>query len=546
MTARKAAPSAFCRFACLLGATVAIAADAQAGSIDDIEFHWDNTIDLSTQYGLRNASSGTSGYCALYTLQSPTAGAAGDRDCVYGAGFHSARIDFLSQIDAAYGNVGLHASAAAWYDAIDNSENISSNGGALRAADSSEQGGHEIELFEAFLHGVIETGNDRPLSFRVGRHSVIWGESLFFTGNGIAAGLAPVDSYMVQSIGTYHTKNVYLPVDQISFSWATTNDISIQAYYQFEWRRSRIDPQYAYVDPNNVLGAEGTRLIELTAPGRGSFYYSRRPDRLPDSTDQYGAALKFHRGDFDFGLYALSYDSKTPNIYYYPNFSSASALNAPGAYSLEYARGIEIYGASVAAPLGDAAVAAEISGRRNMPLVNGGIFPRPQPGGQPAFVGRPLYPLGDTLHAQFSWLYTVPPVPGLPDGASWRGEIAANHLLEATANANALTRGRTRTAAALRMVFEPQFFQILPRIDVTVPVGVGYNFLGLSQTDPAMNRGTGDIDIGITATIDGVWKGAVTLTHYFGNAKYSIVSFGGPQQPLDDYDLIELSVERSF
>jgi hypothetical protein len=140
----------------------------------------------------------------------------------------------------------------------------------------------------------------------------------------------------------------------------------------------------------------------------------------------------------------------------------------------------------------------------------------------------------------------VPPLPGLPDGASWRGEVAVNHLLETTANANALTPGRTRTAAALRMVFEPQFLQLLPRIDVSVPLGVGYNFLGLSQTDPAMNRGTGDINIGVTATIDGVWKGAVTLTHYFGNAKYSIAGFGGPQQSLENRDLIEISVERSF
>ena len=132
------------------------------------------------------------------------------------------------------------------------------------------------------------------------------------------------------------------------------------------------------------------------------------------------------------------------------------------------------------------------------------------------------------------------------NGASWRGEVAVNHLLETTANANALTQGRTRTAAAMRMVFEPQFLQLLPRIDISVPLGVGYNFLGLSQTDPAMNRGTGDIDIGVTATIDGVWKGALTLTHYFGDAKYSITGVGGPQQPLENRDLIEISVERSF
>jgi len=531
----------------MISTAVAVAAGAQAGMADDLEFHWDNTVDLSTQYGLHNASSETSGYCALYEEPgNPTLPGSARRDCAYGSGFRTARVDLLSQIDLAYKDIGLHASAAAWYDAIDNDDDVSRDGSTLHSADISEQGGHDIELFEAFLHGMIEIGDDRPLSFRIGRHSVVWGESLFFQGNGIAAGLTPTDSYMVHSVGDYYSKNVYLPIDQISLSWALENDLSIQAYYQFEWRRSRIDPQYGYVDPNNVLGAEGTHLIQLTVPGRGIFFFNRAPDRLPNSTDQYGLAMKYHRGDFDFGLYALSYDSKTPNIYYSPNASSASALFAPGSYSLEFARGIEIYGASVSAPLGNAALAAEISGRRNMPLVNGGIFLPPRPGGEAIAPGRPLFPIGDSLHAQFSWLYTVPPLPGLPDGASWRGEVAANHLLETTANATALTPGRTRTAAAVRMVFEPQFFQLLPRVDITVPLGVGYNFLGLSQTDPVMNRGTGDIEIGLTATVDGAWKGALTLTHFFGNAKYSIAGFNGPQQSLESRDLIELSLERSF
>ncbi len=513
-----------------------------AAPLDDFTFHWDNTIDLSTQYGLRNASPAAAGYCALYAAQALTPEARDEGSCVYGAGFHSARVDFLSQIDADYGSYGLHASAAAWYDAIDNSENISKAGNALRAADSSEHGGHDIELFEAFLHGVTDVGGDRPLSFRLGRHSVVWGESLFSPENGIAAGSAPIDSYMVQSATDYHTKNVYLPVNQLSLSWSVLSDLSIEAYDQFEWRRSRIDPQYAYIDPNNVLGAEGTHLISLSVPGRGTFYYDRAPDRIPNSSDQYGLAVKWHRGDFDIGLYGLSYDSKTPNIYFYPNVTAS----APGRYSLQFARGIEIYGASITGPLGNAVFAAEVSGRRNMPLVNGGVFIRPSAAGPAPLTDPQLFPEGDTLHAQFSWAYTMPPLPFLPDGASWRGEFAANRLLETTANTAQLAHGRTRTAAALRMVFEPQFFQVLPRIDVTTPVGFGYNFLGLSQTDPSMNRGTGDISVGLTATFDQTWKGAMTLTHYLGRSKYPVTGFSGPQQPLDDWDYIELSVERSF
>ena len=43
-----------------------------------------------------------------------------------------------------------------------------------------------------------------------------------------------------------------------------------------------------------------------------------------------------------------------------------------------------------------------------------------------------------------------------------------------------------------------------------------------------MNRGTGDIDFGVTATFDQAWKGAVTYTHYFGESKFPPVGSGGP------------------
>jgi hypothetical protein len=529
----------------LLSACCLAAPAAWAGPFDDLQVHWDNTLTVSTEYALHNALPSAASYCALPAHRS----LANDMDgaCVYGTGFHTARVDLLSQVDLDAGNYGVHASAAGWYDGLDNDENGSSQPGSFHTAEVSDQGGHQLELFEAFLHGTVDLGRDQPLSFRIGRHSLAWGESLFFQNNGIAAGLSPIDSYMVQSPSDYRAKDTLLPVDQVSASWAATSELSIQAYYQFEWRRSRIDPDYAYIDPNNVLGAEGTSLLSLTVGRLGTFYYRRRADISPDSTDQYGLSVKWHRGDYDIGLYALSYDAKTPNIEYYTNYGFGSGPSV-GAYRLEFPTGIEIYGASLAGPLGDAVFGAEISGRRNMPLVNGGVFVSP-------YQVRPLtyegeggrsFPLGDTLHGQFNWIYTVPPVNFLPDGATWRGEVAANHLIEATDNRGQLSPGRTRTAAAVRTVFEPQFFQVLPRIDITLPVGIGWNFLGLSQTDPAMNRGTGDLDFGITATIDQAWKGGVTYTHYFGRSKFPVVGTGGPQQPLGNWDYIQVSVARSF
>jgi hypothetical protein len=142
----------------------------------------------------------------------------------------------------------------------------------------------------------------------------------------------------------------------------------------------------------------------------------------------------------------------------------------------------------------------------------------------------------------------MPPAPVLPGGAKWTGELAVNRLLDAALNGAQITSGRTRDAAALRTIFEPAFFQVLPRVDITTPVGLGYNFFGLSTVDPAMNRGTGDISIGATATLDQVWKGAITLIHYFGDSKTPPIFFAtvGGSRSLADWDSIGVSVKRTF
>lgn len=524
----------------------------------DLEINWDNTVKLSTIYQPGSTSLNVAGYCTEVTSDSTATIRASDQHgCGYGASFISGRLDWTSELDLAYRGFGIHASSAAWYDVVDNSQNADkafsvhdpyTGSTAALSTDTSELGGRNIELSEAFAHGTVTVSDDQPLTFRVGRHTLVWGESLYFANNGIAAGQLPIDTYVVQAVSTYQTKDVFLPVGQASFNWQVASNLAIEGYYQFEWRRSRINPEDASASATDILGAEGNRVIGLVIPGIGPIYYGRGRDQAPpSSTGQYGLALRWQHGDFDYGLYGLRYNAKTPNIDFYPGLSAGFSGQYPiaGTYSLQYPRGIEIYGVSATGSIGNASIGIEISGRRNMPLVNGGIVVPSALGWR---TGNGLYPAGDTLHAQLSWVYVTPPLPGVPAGATWTGEIAANRLLQTTANPNQLQPGRTRTAAGLRTVFEPRFFQVLPRVDITTPIGVGYDFLGLSEVDSAMNRGTGDISVGITATLDQVWRASLGVTHYFGKSKNAFIvrspSDGG--QSLENWDFISVTVQRNF
>ncbi len=98
------------------------------------------------------------------------------------------------------------------------------------------------------------------------------------------------------------------------------------------------------------------------------------------------------------------------------------------------------------------------------------------------------------------------------------------------------------------MVFEPQFLQILPRIDISTPIGIGYNFLGLSEVDPAMNRGTGDMTVGVNRDRRSGLEGHAQPHPLFGQTKFAPAPFGDGSsgRALSDWDFIGVSVERSF
>jgi hypothetical protein len=514
----------------------------------DMRISWDNTLDETLVGQPGAAGFGPAGRCTPGVNQFASSVFL---PCLSREGLTSARTDWLSRVVMNYQDFGLQVSTEAWYDpAYDlwkNKGNPSANN-ALATQYFSATGGTpyaNIELYDAFIHGSTDLGDDQPLSFRIGRQVALWGESLYFVDNGIAAGQAPVDTYRYQSGNYYQSNASFLPVGQGTFSWQPTTDLALVGYYQFEWRPGQFTPYDAYDSNVTILSDQFTHQVILPGPGGNPEIFNRVNDITPKGNDQFGLGLRWHAGDYDFGLYGLSYDAKTPELYFFEPANSFAA-GATGHYALVYPQGTEIYGASLNGPLGDASFGAEVSARRNMPLVNAGVL---VPNGVAADNDRhPLYPIGDTLHAQFSWIYATPPLPGVPGGANWTGEIAANDVLGVTANAGQLVLGRTREAAALRTEFEPQFFQVAPDLDLTLPLGLGYNFLGRSETDASMNRGTADLSVGATVTLDRSWKFGLNGTHYFGDTQNNFLPNepAGVRRPLSDSDFVSLTVERGF
>lgn len=513
--------------AALAMSTVLLAPDARALELlegESYDLRWDNTLQYVAAFRTDRYNP--------YLVADPNAD---DGDRNFAPGLISNRIDLFSQLDFVEDGFGARVSGQGWYDTAYHGRNDNDSPATFnpfsvphnRFTKSVETlHGQDAVLGDAFVHGEFALG-DWPASFRAGRYVLLWGESLFFADNGIAAGQAPTDQIKQADEPAAYARDVSLPVTQASITVQPRADITLSAYYQFQWRKSRMPGSGSYFSLADYLDAGGERYIFTSGA-----YLFRARDRLPPSQGQYGVALQISADDFSYGVYALRFHAKEPEVYLHPDTPLVAGND--GTYELVYPQGIELYGASVSGYIGEVNAAGEISFRRRMPLVANPIV---VPSGVVADGNHhPLYPLGDTLHFQASFLDTFEP-NSVWDRADVNFEFAGNDVLSFTANRAALDPLSEKFALALRAAFEPQYFEVLPGLDLTVPLGLGYGVLGNSATDPSQYGRAGDVEVGVKATYRTVWEADVTLTHYLGSWVW---------QPYADRDFISLRFSRTF
>lgn len=529
--------------ALLLASRPVLAAPDATGSA--LTFAIDNELRFSTLYRLQSPRSGMAFTAPGY----PPFGTSGEHD-----GFVSWRLDWRpgAQLDwqGSSGSLGVRASAELWRDLSHGTADptrsflyvyrVPGEYGEV-VTGLAPMRDRAAELREGFLYGATEFGEGGRVSFRVGRHTLLWGESLYFTANGIAAGQAPQDAASADPGSQYRSRDQYLPVGQASFSLQTEAGLALQGYYQFEYRATRLGNYGAYAETVGRLGHRAGDLLATLAPGNGTLFLLPGAVNKPGNGGQFGVALKGRAGDLRYGLYALNYTAKTP-LFALTAASSPDGVPTGGLapYSLVWPKSIALYGASLSGFLGDASYGTEISFRHRMPLLSATLV---APAGQPA---APLVPRADTWHAQASWEWPLPPAAFLRGGATWSGEVAANGRFGSGSNWGQAMPGRTRAALAVRSVLEPRFFQVLPRLDLSLPLGIGYGVAGRSPIDAAMTGRAGDVSIGIAARFGQNFEALLNLTHYFGRGALSGYGMSGTARPAGNGDYASFSIRLVF
>lgn len=512
----------------------------------DFKLRWDNTVKYSAAFRLKSQSPGLIVDANMDD---------GDRN--FDKGLISNRVDLLSELDLSYKNAGFRMSGAAWYDTVYHRANDHDSAATASQASvayheftdaTRNLHGKKAELLDAFVYSRFELGTMQA-NVRLGRHTVLYGETLFFGDNGIAGGQAPVDVIKLVSVPGTQFKELLMPVNQVSGQVQLNPNVTLGAYYQFEWRANRIPGSGSYFSGADYVGPGSERFF---APGSfAHVYFERERDLKPKNSGQGGVQLRFRPQSeiAEFGLYFTRYHDKDFNLYLTP--SAAPALPSIGAYQHAFGQDIKAFGASVSTTLGGANVAAEVSTRRDAPLVSDPVVAF----GAGNTLDSAAYAIGNTAHANLSAIYVLNGSP-MWDGGAILAELAWNRRLSISRNASALDPNTTRDASGLRILFAPEYFQVWPGLDLSVPIGLGYAISGRSSTGVKFAGGAehgGDFSIGASIDYRKKFKFGMNLVHFFGAEGTFISSNMAPQstvlqyrQTNKDRDFISFSLQSTF
>lgn len=288
----------------------------------------------------------------------------------------------ITDLDVNDGTQGAFLRMKYWYD----NELETTNGDFRKFDDSGWQDLARfkgIEMLDAYVWKDFDI-NGHKLGTKLGKHVLSWGEALFLQ-NGINT-INPLDFSAFNRPGV-ELKEGQLPVEMLSFNYDLSESISLEGFWQYNFRPSVLDGcgTFFSTSDNTQEGCQFGTLISgsgTTAQNlQSGTFVPRGSTEWAQDSGQYGLALHYvieELNSTDIGLYYANYHSRTPVVNGVvstcPNGvcgSPAAALNQ-ARYFTAYPEDIRMFGASLSTVLGTSAVFSELSYRPNQPLTFNG------------------------------------------------------------------------------------------------------------------------------------------------------------------------------
>jgi len=503
----------------------------------------------------------------------------------------SSLFKMTNDLDLNYKNFGAFLRVTSFYDHAIQNKDLRSVGPYSRGDEKVLRSrlGHDYEILDAYVRGKFDISG-KKLDARLGKQVISWGESTFIP-NGINI-INPVDVAKLRAPGS-EVKEAFLPVNMIWLSQEINDNLSVEAFNQFEYKKTRLDPAGSYFSTNDFISPGGKQVI--AGSGRvnegnanlGGAFIPRDPDDDPKDSGQFGFAARFFSpslNNTEFALYFAQYHSRTPQI----SGTSLSATGGPTGvrYNTTYQENIRMYGFSfnTAAPFG-IALQGEYSYRPNQPvqmaatdlLVElltaggantavdveslGGFGPNAKAKGYKEIKYHQIQLTGtksfgpqlgaDQVVAVGEAGYVHQRLDGFAyngNGVDFGVSPTAAVLLVTTQQTGGLA---TRNSYGYRTVVRADYSNAIGPINLSPRIAFAHDLRGTSQT---FAQGVKAASVGVSANYQQKWQADVAYTNFFGGESFSGISGSGmtaqpvksTNNPLSDRDFIAATVSYSF
>jgi hypothetical protein len=311
-----------------------------------------------------------------------------------------------SDLEISYKNVGMFLRGSGYYDSriMDRRTHYTENNQPAQpgqhspdndhfSRDTRDSAGHRAEILDAYLYGQWQVGS-LPLGARLGRQVFNWGEGMFYRGGVNTTN--PIDAAKFRLPGA-ELKEVLMPVEALNVTAGLGENVSLEGFYQFNWKETRLDPVGTYFSETDLFARGGNTayapLPELrglnplyqgmSALGVGGLQGGAGVDAsghlkvgsigndLNARNDgQFGLALRYvaeQLNSTEFGFYFVNYHAKEPTIH--ADLGAYQGLDLAGLAAAT----TPIVQQQIAAQLGMslAQLQAAISAQPNGPLAQG-------------------------------------------------------------------------------------------------------------------------------------------------------------------------------
>lgn len=209
-----------------------------------------------------------------------------------------------------------------------------------RNGSTEKQIGIGARLLDAYVSTSFPIGEDRDVTVKLGSQNINWGESTLLV-------VGSLNSFSTPNVNSLYRPafldiaEVLEPTPALLVSTSLFENMTVEAFYQYDWRPAQIPPAGSYLSTNDV-GSDNQRdyvfldfgktaedplrlalpdQIMLSAITETSGTIELLPENRAKSSGQFGISLKYYaewlNSGTELALYAGRYHSRLPYLSFY-------------------------------------------------------------------------------------------------------------------------------------------------------------------------------------------------------------------------------------